>query len=155
MELAYRMKKRVKLLSLIITIFFCAIIIFYFYNISNENYLYTQDFKKTALEQGYSDLEYHSEYYQIYENRLHYLILVKGNANKYIVKKSAGLSQLDIRKLRLIELNNTSKISLEPSSLLVGNTRVKNLNGYLYWRFTNEKGDVIYIDYFKIEKRIK
>lgn len=149
MGLKCRLKKLVKSLWLIIILFFSIGIIFYLYGIYNEYYGYIGDFKKAALDQGYSDIVNQGEYYRVYQDRLHYLVLVKGNSNKYIVKKSEGLSLVDLTKYGVMESSSVSNVSLEPSTLLVGNTRVKSLNGYLYWRFANEEGEAIYVDYFR------
>lgn len=152
MDLGDRLKKHMKLLSLIISIVFAIFIIAYIHRIYDNYYSYNMDdFKKTALTHGYTQLAYHSEYYQIYEDDFHYLVLIKGNSNHYVVQKSAGLSTEDLTKLGIVKPNSLSSLYLVPSSVLVGNTKVKDLNGYLRWRYINDRGEVVYIDYF-IEK---
>lgn len=140
-----------KQLYYVLCIVLCIFVMTNLYKLYSQYYSYSSDFKETALELGYTQLMYHAEYYQIYEAKGRYLVLIKGNSNHYVVHKSEGLSVVDLIKLGTIESNSKNSLYLVPSSKLVGNSRVKHLEGYLSWRFINEVGEVIFIDFF-VEK---
>ncbi len=114
-------------------------------------YGYTEAFTKMSEENGFSELVSWGEYYRVFEKDDTYLVLVKNNTNPYLIKKSSGVTKEEVKKMLANQGIPSEEIVLKPDALLVGNSRKKSLEGYLYWfssTVNSTENRMVFIDFY-------